>query len=141
MIRSPTSSWYSTETRIVLITPPPVNTDMWNNRSRDFDRTREYAEAVKEVARETQLPALDTWTALFEAGGSTMGGCAKFLTDGLHLSSAGYKIIYDLLIKAITEHYPEIHYDRLQNVFIPWDQVLSGDPRVTLQKRNALVKR
>jgi len=141
MIRSPASSWYSPDTRIVLITPPPVNTDMWNNHTRDFDRTREYAEAVKEVAQETQLPVLDTWTTLYDAAGRTMGGCSKFLTDGLHLNSAGYEIIYGLLTNAIAEHYPEIHYDKLQNVFIPWDQVLSGDPRITLQKRNALVNR
>jgi len=137
MVTSPTSPHYSPDTRIILITPPPVNTYQWD--SRVFDVTKSYAEAVKEVGLKEGLPVADIWTSIWEAAGKDERSLSKYLSDGLHLTAEGYDIVFNSLIKIIGEKYPELHYDKLQNVFLPWDNVDIANPRSTLGKRNAIL--
>lgn len=103
LVRDPSSDWHSPETRIVLITPPPVNTHQWleqlrtldppkDKLDRQFDLTRQYAEGAKEVGKKEDVPVVDTWTLLFEAAGKDEKNLAKFCTDGLHLNENGYKV-------------------------------------------------
>jgi isoamyl acetate esterase len=84
------SEYYTPGVRIILITPPPLDP-----RGREPDRTHEttaaYAEAVRTVGRERGVPVADIWTAMWEAAGRQFEGLPAFLTDGLHLSEAGYK--------------------------------------------------
>ncbi|KAH7922810.1 SGNH hydrolase [Leucogyrophana mollusca] len=137
MVTSPASAWYSPDTRIILITPPPVNTYQWDGRV--FDATKSYAEAVKEVGLKENIPVADVWTEIWEAAGKDEKSCERFLSDGLHLNAAGYEIIFNTLIKIIGENYPELHYDKLQNVFVPWSEVNVADPRPSLVKRPAMI--
>ena len=51
-----------------------------------------YAEAAKEVAKEAGVYAVDTWTAITQAA-EREGGLSKYLSDGLHLSGEGYKVV------------------------------------------------
>lgn len=92
MVKSPTSAYYSPETRIILITPPPVNTKQWVGSPRAFETTRSYAEAVKEVGEKENVPVADVWTKIFDAAGRSEEACEKFLNDGLHLTSDGYNV-------------------------------------------------
>ena len=149
MVRDPGSQWYSPETRIILITPPPVNTHQWieflrtcdhpkDYSDRQFDITKQYAEAAKEVGKAENVPVVDTWTLLWEACGRDEHSLPKFLTDGLHLNAEAYKVrelraphacelrfitenlykmVFNSLMKTISDSYPEMHYERLNMVY------------------------
>jgi hypothetical protein len=106
---------------------------------RSFEQTRKYAEAVREVGKQENIPVLDVWSALYDAAGRDERALEQFLWDGLHLNSAGYEvrslfsgrrlplsdsrdlfclqIMYEGLIDTIKDKYPKLHYDKLQPVF------------------------
>uniref|UniRef100_A0A0W0F936 SGNH hydrolase-type esterase domain-containing protein n=1 Tax=Moniliophthora roreri TaxID=221103 RepID=A0A0W0F936_MONRR len=138
MVQSPKSEYYLAETKIILVTPPPVNEfqrkEDPESRSppreldRLFDTTKEYAEAVKDVAREEEVAVVDIWSALWDASGHEQAQLSRYLNDGLHLNAAGYAVMYDKLMETIGREYPELHPDRLEYVFPRWDEI----PGVTL---------
>ncbi|KAF8911148.1 SGNH hydrolase-type esterase domain-containing protein [Gymnopilus junonius] len=142
MIKSPESPRFSPETRIILISPPPVNTivrkaDLESREppmelDRLFDVTRNYAEAVRILARDEGVGFVDIWTALWDAAGKEENGLAKVLGDGLHLNEAGYAILYDELIKTIGKDYPEVHYDNIGYVFPPWKDIDWENPAASM---------
>jgi len=137
MVKSPTSSYYSPTTRIILITPPPVNTfqrraDLESRvppltLDRDFEVTKEYAESVRVVARSEGVALVDVWSALWEAAGKDEKSLSKFLIDGVHLNEEGYSIMYEALVATIKEVYPEVHYDNVEFVFPPWKDMIGND--------------
>ncbi|KIJ68948.1 hypothetical protein HYDPIDRAFT_105485 [Hydnomerulius pinastri MD-312] len=133
MVKSPSSAYYSPDTRVILITPPPVNTYQWPGRV--FNETKSYAEAVKEVGAQIGVPVADVWTEIWEAAGRDEKSCENFLYDGLHLNGAGYEIIFNSIMKIIENKYPELHHEKLQTVFTPWSEVNVEDPRSSLVKR------
>lgn len=102
LLRSPESPNYSPETQFVLITPPPVDAstrtadlaqrDPPRSPDRDAERTRQFSEAVKEVAHQSNLPVLDAWS-LVDSAARNDGGLDKYLNDGLHLTAAGYGVV------------------------------------------------
>lgn len=59
---------------------------------RDFDVTKNYADAVKEVGKKENVPVVDCWTDLWEAAGKEQERLAEFLSDGLHLTGKGYEV-------------------------------------------------
>ncbi|KAF8810141.1 SGNH hydrolase [Phlegmacium glaucopus] len=140
MIKSLTSSYYSPTTRIILITPPPVNTfqrraDLESRQppqalDRDFEVTRAYAEGVRQVAQSENVALVDVWSALWEAAGEDEKSLKFFLRDGLHLNAEGYRIMYEELITTIREVYPEVHYDNLEYVFpvraLSWRDIINN---------------
>ena len=101
-VRSPDSPRYSPDTRVVLMTPPPVNTEQWGARQaaqspprpndRDFATTRTYAEAAVEVAAREGVAVVDLWNKIYEAAGKEEKKLRRFLTDGLHLNADGYQV-------------------------------------------------
>ncbi|KAF9246130.1 SGNH hydrolase-type esterase domain-containing protein [Melanogaster broomeanus] len=137
MVKSPTSAYYSPHTRVILITPPPVNTHQWPGRV--FEQTKLYAETVKEVGEQVSIPVADVWSEIWEAAGRDERSCERFLSDGLHLNAEGYEIIFNSIMKIVAEKYPEIHYEKLQTVFVPWSEVNVEDPRSSPVKRRAMV--
>lgn len=102
MVQSPKSEYYSPNTRIILVTPPPINT--YQRRAdlegrdppialdRDFETTKLYAETVKDVAREEEVGIVDIWTKMWDAVGHEEQALSKFLGDGLHMNNAGYQV-------------------------------------------------
>ena len=143
MVKSSASAYYSPETRIILITPPPVNTKQWlkPESPRVFETTRSYAEAVKEVGEKENVPVADIWTQMFDGAGRSEEGCEKYLSDGLHLNSDGYnvranlvlgcqvcshisKVVFKAIVDIVESAYPELDptesQAKLQNVFIPY---------------------
>ena len=101
-LHSPQSRYYSPDTRIILISPPPVNTYQRraNLESRDpprlldrnFETTRAYAQAVRDVALEKGVGFTDVWGTLWQAAGKREEALSRYLYDGLHLNRAGYKV-------------------------------------------------
>ncbi|EPQ58092.1 SGNH hydrolase [Gloeophyllum trabeum ATCC 11539] len=147
MVKSPESPYYSPSTRVVLITPPPVNTHQWaefqqsqdppREQDRDNDKARQYADAVKEVGAMDGIPVVDVYTPLWEAAGQNERTLSKYLSDGLHLNADGYSFVYDGLLKVIADNYPEILPDKLNTVFEIWEPLGASDkPLEMLDKRS-----
>jgi len=134
MIHSPESRYYSPSTRIILLSPPPVNTyqrraDLESRNpplvlDRNFETTRTYAAAVEKVALAKGVGFVDVWTELWEACNKNEAALSKYLIDGLHLNKEGYWVAYDALMKKIGEIYPEVHPDNVPFVFPPWVQLI-----------------
>ncbi|KAI0654748.1 SGNH hydrolase [Cubamyces menziesii] len=130
-VRSPDSPRYSPDTRIILLTPPPVDPKRWARTVEDtvedslqgmfqrkFEVTRQYAEAASDVGAREGVPVVDVWTDIWEAAGRDMGRLGEYLWDGLHLNEKGYAVVYDALMSTMAEKYPEYHYDNLTKTVI-----------------------
>ncbi|KAF1841516.1 SGNH hydrolase, partial [Cucurbitaria berberidis CBS 394.84] len=116
--------------KLLLITPPPIDEwafDSWDEpgkSARKAEVARAYAEAVVQVGKELQVAVANLWSAcMVEAGwddkcggwplsgdrrAERSEGLARLLTDGLHLSGDGYKILYQEMKKVIAVSYPEL---------------------------------
>ncbi|KAJ7046617.1 GDSL Lipase/Acylhydrolase [Mycena alexandri] len=151
LVHSAESPYYSPSTKIILVTPPPVNTHqrLADLASRDpplaldrnFEVTKEYAEAVTAVAVASNVAVVDVWTAIWKAAGEREEALPKYLSDGLHLLPDGYTIVYEALMKTIGTEHPELHYENLQCVFTPWAEVDWANPGPSVQKREAVISR
>ncbi|KAJ7273555.1 GDSL Lipase/Acylhydrolase [Mycena haematopus] len=147
LVHSAESPYYSPSTKIILMTPPPVNTyqraaDLTNRNpslalDRLFDTTKEYAEGVREAAAGSNVAVADIWMAMWKAAGENEQALSRYLSDGLHLTRDGYAIAYEALMRTIGEEYPELHYENLRYVFPPWNEVDWANPGPSVQKREA----
>jgi len=145
MVVSPESAWYSPDTRIVLINPPPLANGQWEallaakqppeKMNRDSNVTKEYAEKVVEVAKKKGVAVADVHTAIWDAAGRHEEGLQKYLSDGLHLTDDGYKVVSEILTQVVHERYPELHPDKLQTVFAPWDEINEANFNEVTKKR------
>ncbi|TDL27607.1 SGNH hydrolase [Rickenella mellea] len=146
MVSNPESKYYSPETHILLLTPPPINTFQRGPElesrnpprllDREFDVTAKYAQAVRDVGSKHTLPVVDVYKALWDAVGHEEKALNKYLSDGLHLTADGYTIVYDEIMKTISQKLPKLHYDNLQQVFTPWDEVDVSNVAGSVAKRN-----
>lgn len=64
---------------------------------RTIERTAEFAQAVRDVAAQLNLPLVDVHQAFEEVaettgGGDRAKGLHPLLSDGLHLTASGYKV-------------------------------------------------
>ncbi|KAF8162905.1 SGNH hydrolase-type esterase domain-containing protein [Crassisporium funariophilum] len=142
MLKSPTSPHYSPTTRIILITPPPVDT--YQRRAdlearepplaldRMFEVTRAYAKGVQEVGMAEGVPVVDVWTTLWIGADRNERELKKYLRDGLHLNAEGYRVMYDAMIATIAREYPEVHYDNLPYSFPAWAEINWENPAESL---------
>jgi hypothetical protein len=90
MVTDPASPYHSPDTRLVLITPPPIVPaswrahciNMWRQNGsqgpepledRDPKVTKQYAEACIEVAKAEGVEVVDAWTSIVEAAGGSDG--------------------------------------------------------------------
>lgn len=97
LVTSPTSPYYSPDTRVVLITPPPVYVHQrpgqpWDDRNNV--NTKAYADQVIRVGEETGVPVVDVWTKFWEYADGKEEKLKPLLTDGLHLTSDGYSVCH-----------------------------------------------
>lgn len=134
--------------RLVLITPPPVDerkclaSDKWNDPNypdgvirRKAAVTKQYAQAICALGKEVDVKVLDFWTLMIEkSGGSAVDpeptgsinmpqneALQSFLHDGLHLTPAGYKLLYDAFVELIGHTWPDQAADMLKFVLPRWD--------------------
>jgi lysophospholipase L1-like esterase len=106
MVKSPQSDYYSPWTKVILLTPPPVNThtraaDLASRNpplalDRLFETTKAYAEAVQEVGIEQGVTVVDVWESLWNATADE-ASLNQYLPDGLHLNGAGYEVNNSIL--------------------------------------------
>ncbi|KAH8554455.1 SGNH hydrolase-type esterase domain-containing protein [Umbelopsis sp. PMI_123] len=123
---------YSSETRVIVIAPPPLNEVQWKARceegggvlDRSNERAKAYSEAAKDVARKHNVPYIDLWTEIMKL--VTDSGSAdeptdftgdkehnrdlsEFLYDGLHLGAAGCQVLFAALMQTIKLNFPELN--------------------------------
>ncbi|KAJ7219125.1 SGNH hydrolase-type esterase domain-containing protein [Mycena pura] len=144
LVHSPESPYYSPSTKIILVTPPPVNTHQWGGNlasrdpplalDREFETTRAYAKGVIEAAVVSKVSVVDVWTAIWKAAGEEEVALSKYLSDGLHLTPDGYTVMYEALMQTIQMEHPELHYDNLLYAFPRWDEIDWANPRPSVQK-------
>ncbi|CAI7595673.1 unnamed protein product [Penicillium glandicola] len=130
--------------RLILISPPPVNEhqleafDAAKNTpfpSRTASFTKSYASAAGEVGASLNIPVVDLWSAFMKTAGWKEGepligardvpqseALASLFTDGLHLTSAGNRIVYDELMKVIQANWPDQTPESLPMVFPSWGE-------------------
>ncbi|CAG8918518.1 unnamed protein product [Penicillium salamii] len=128
--------------RIILISPPPVNEYQLEgfdaakdtpHPSRTANFTKLYAAAALEVAASLKVPAVDLWSAFMKPTGWHEGQpligsrdapsnetFASLFTDGLHLSSAGNRLVYEEVMKVIEGNWPDQSPEVLPMVFPSW---------------------
>lgn len=103
MVHNSTSEYYSPHTRILLLTPPPVgeaqrNADLASRDpprkpDREWNNTKAYADAVIEIGKgKPRVGVVDMWEAIWMAAGEDVTRLPEFLSDGLHLTVAGYQV-------------------------------------------------
>ncbi|PGH29672.1 hypothetical protein GX50_07582 [[Emmonsia] crescens] len=132
------------ETNLLLLTPPPVNEYQFSPADADADvddaslmrtasQTKLYADACRKVGKALNVPVADVWTAFMTAAGWSAGQplagsrdgpvnekLEALLSDGLHFNPAGYKIMYDEVMRAIRTHYPHLAPEDVPIHFPPW---------------------
>jgi lysophospholipase L1-like esterase len=127
--------------KIILVTPPPVDEKLLTRKNREARVTSEYAAQVRVLARELSaegldVKCLDVWTAFmtrcgWAAGDPLLGtkdappgepgtGLPALLCDGLHLTAAGNKLVFQCFLVLIQKHWPQLHPDALPFALPSW---------------------
>lgn len=125
-VRCPNSPWYSPQTRIVIVSCPPVCVEdrhaaqiaKWKEfgskgvqpwPDRNYANTKKYAMAAIDVAREMGVPGLDVHGLIVKAAGSEkQEDLSRFFYDGLHLNPDGYAVMFEGLKTLILDNWPEM---------------------------------
>jgi lysophospholipase L1-like esterase len=138
-----------TDIGLILITPPPVDerkalacdkakdSQCGDVHRRRAPTTAAYAQAVRDVGRETGVPVIDLWTAMIARAGGTaadeddliVGDAAapvsvilqNLLDDGLHLSAAGYQVLYSELTALIAKQWPVLTPANMRFALPTWN--------------------
>ncbi|KAF2714605.1 SGNH hydrolase [Pleomassaria siparia CBS 279.74] len=136
--------------RIILVAPPPLNEHAIKlafpneKLARVAATTKAYADATCEVGVKLGVPVINLWTAFMARAGWTVAALkddplpgsmslvpndalAELLSDGLHFTSAGYKIVFEEVMKVIAEKWPDQLPESLQTVFPLWNDKAAWD--------------
>ncbi|KZT51244.1 SGNH hydrolase [Calocera cornea HHB12733] len=114
----------------ILITPPPGQPERFSRLigqttpDRTNKVTKQYAAAILEVGLELGVPVVDLFTEFEkvpEAEWDTL------FSDGLHLTPAGYQLLYSALLALIKTKYPALDPDTMPMVFPDWQSGIDLD--------------
>ncbi|KAI9329706.1 SGNH hydrolase-type esterase domain-containing protein [Obelidium mucronatum] len=116
-------------TKVIIITPPPVNPEVYKEtckakgkvRDRNAQHTKKYRDACIEVfmeAAETwgrDLVLVDIWYVFFGVGRAEheLKELEDLLFDGLHLGMKGNQLLGKALLETINHSWPELNPDVL----------------------------
>ncbi|KAL8504808.1 hypothetical protein ACS0TY_016121 [Phlomoides rotata] len=95
----------SDRTRIICLSSPPVNEakvreifgNMFDDQARTNENCRVYSEALVKLCQEMNVEAINLWTAIREKD----DWANAYLTDGIHLSSEGSKVVVEEILKTL----------------------------------------
>ncbi|KAI9313724.1 SGNH hydrolase-type esterase domain-containing protein [Dichotomocladium elegans] len=135
MVQSPDSPYFNADMRLIVITPPPLNESQWRENcdgplNRNYETTKAYAEAARQVAKEKGVVVADLWTRIVQLAD---GHLDTYLADGLHLSAAGNQAAFALLMETIATHFNEIHPDNLDMAISGWRELNSDNYEAAVQ--------
>ncbi|WWD22205.1 hypothetical protein CI109_106696 [Kwoniella shandongensis] len=129
LVKSPDSPYYSPETKIILLTPPPVIAEVWRKGVADWailsglmspeemvaERDHDpkvmagYAKACLEVGQEAGLDAINVHAGIIEAaGGDSPAKLLPYFSDGIHMTGKGYDVVFTLFKELIERKYPKL---------------------------------
>ncbi|KAK5219055.1 hypothetical protein LTR99_006563 [Exophiala xenobiotica] len=131
-------------TKVILITPPPVDEWQLGNDERTATNTQTYAVACRQLGADLNLPTLDLWTIFMtkagwrEGDGSDDGSTPligskaaprsdvldELLSDGLHFTPKAYQIVFEELVKLIQGKLPDHVPENLPFIFPDWKDKL-----------------
>jgi isoamyl acetate esterase len=93
-----------------------------------------YSARARQVAEDLGIPYVDLWTGFLEAAGWKEGEpligsttvpkndrLGRLMPDGLHFSSEGNRLCYELVFKKIKEFYPDLDPEKMEAVVPMWD--------------------
>ncbi|ORY68414.1 GDSL Lipase/Acylhydrolase family protein [Pseudomassariella vexata] len=130
--------------KVMLITPPPI--DEHKHLLKDLNAghagltrsaysAKYYAAACTEVGNELGLPVVNAWHAMMKLAGWRTGeslagstSCAvnwvlgRLISDGVHLTGEGYKVIIDALVLRVALVWPELKPEEIPYVFPTYDE-------------------
>ncbi|KAJ6699458.1 ISOAMYL ACETATE-HYDROLYZING ESTERASE 1 [Salix purpurea] len=124
----------SEKTRVIFLTAPPVCEKQLRaslsgavDMVRTNDSCRIYSEACLEVCRGMNLKAIDLWTAMQQVENWE----TVCLTDGVHFTAEGSKIVVKEILRVIKEANwePSLHWKAMLTEFSeesPYDPVSEG---------------
>jgi lysophospholipase L1-like esterase len=106
----------SSELPLLLVTPPATHGKNWekvcleekgqDNQNRDSENISKYAQAVRELGAEYNIPVLDFWV---EDG--IVPDVEDQFIDGLHFSAKGNNIVAKLLIEKLEKEFGHLAID------------------------------
>lgn len=116
------------KTKILLVTPPPIDEHLLVRKNREARIAAEYAAQVRVLAKELaseglEVRCLDIWTAFMKKCGWGVGdpllgskdvpplekgGLKDLLSDGLHLNKGGNKLLFQKMMGVIRKEWPEL---------------------------------
>lgn len=127
---------------VVLITPPPVDENGRSQYARATygenavelpERTNEtagtYAKSCIQVAIESGVPVIDLWSKMQE----TVGWQQKYLSDGLHLTPEGNALVFEELLKILSER--GLNFVDMPDEFPHHSIIDDKDPQKSFQGR------
>jgi lysophospholipase L1-like esterase len=120
------------KTAIVILTPPPVDEHQFDDiNPRTAARTAQYAAASRELARGLGCPLVDVWKLFMEEAGCVVDSMSQqaallgskevppssvfkeLLWDGLHLSTRGYRLVFEEMMRVIQRDLPALAPENL----------------------------
>ncbi|RZC84406.1 hypothetical protein C5167_047187 [Papaver somniferum] len=122
----------SEETRIIYLSPPPMNDVKYRESKSEQVRTNEncqiYSEACKSLCKEMGLNFVDLWTAIQKMDDWKNTS----FTDGVHLSSKGSKVVVEEILKVLKEAIwkPSLHPKSLTAEFGEYSTNYVVSPRL-----------
>ena len=110
------------DAKIVLITPPPVDEGRMDKPLQRFLATTEkYKNVVINVGAINKIPVLDVWR-LFSSH-----DMRDTLSDGLHLTEFGNKLVFQGLIDIIASNWPDQKTENIKEAVLPWREYIAND--------------
>lgn len=127
------SDYYIPEARILLITPPPFVLSMHVNASGgpanlELEHTRKYKNGCKAVGKvwkertSGRVQTLDSWAALVDAAGGESDDSLRpsYAYDGVHLTTKGYRVIYDDFTRIVQSDWPHLDPSKIKMPVPRW---------------------
>jgi len=132
---SPSSEYYQPHAYVLLLTPAPIVEKMREEAKlayppeertpadRSLENTKRYRDEIVKIGEEFQrtdpeiaekLRVIDTWDLLVTtAGGDEKDeeSLRRFFTDGLHMTSEGYKVVFDACLEVIKRDFKGLDPD------------------------------
>lgn len=129
--------------QIMLVTPPPIDERLCEicDREKGINVTRRtavntarYAQTVRDIGNELDLPVLDIWSAFMKEAGWKKGDIlpgsksidqnpvlVNLMHDGLHFTPDGYKILFKEFMSLVRTVLPDLEPEKIPFVLPPWD--------------------
>ena len=126
-------------TRVILVTPGPVDEWRLDGNGRNAKTMKEYADVVKGVAVEEGVSCVDMWSVMMGLAGWRQGQqealqgskdreknevLADLLGDGLHFTEKGYDVLYSEVVACVEREMPQMKAESLEYVFPDWKDLL-----------------